>query len=140
MRSIGASSSRFEAAEQSRAQRRDVTRFVVQARRTSYSVDAAATLAATRELLRNPLSVDDAVQVALLNNAGLKASLAELGIGEADLVQASRLPNPRFTFSNRRNSEITTIDRTVMISVMSWRPDVCPDPHGRIAVDDCACR
>lgn len=74
---------------------------------------------ATRDLLTKPLGVDDAVQVALLNNASLKASFAELGISEADLMQATRLPNPRFTFSNKRNGDITTIDRTVMVSVMS---------------------
>ena len=81
--------------------------------------DPAAAVAATRELLRTPLTVEAAVQIALLNNAELKASLAQLGIGEADLVQAGRLPNPRFTYSNRRSSELTTIDRTVMVSVMS---------------------
>ena len=79
----------------------------------------AAGVAATRDLLGKPLDVDGAVQIALLNNAGLKASLAELGIGAADLVQAGRLPNPRFTFSNKRNSGVTTIDRTVMFSVTS---------------------
>ncbi len=73
----------------------------------------------TRNLLSKPLAVDDAVQVALLNNASLKASFAELGISEADLIQATRLPNPRFTFSNKRDNDITTIDRTVMVSVMS---------------------
>lgn len=81
--------------------------------------DPAATAARTRELLGQPLSFDEAVQVALLNNAGLKASLAELGISEADLVQAGRLPNPRFSYSNKRNSDITTIDRTVMVGVLS---------------------
>ena len=48
------------------------------------------------ELLAKPLSVDDAVQLALLNNRGLQAAFAELAISEADLVQAGRLPNPRF--------------------------------------------
>jgi len=81
--------------------------------------DPEVTAAATRDLLREPLTVDAAVRIALLNNAGLKASLAELGIMDADLVQAGRLPNPRFTFGNRRNSEVTTIERTVMFSVMS---------------------
>jgi outer membrane protein TolC len=81
--------------------------------------DQAATIAATRDLLRKPLTVEEAVQIALLHNAGLKASLAELGISDADLVQAGRLPNPRFTYSNRRNGDLTTIDRTVMVSVMS---------------------
>ncbi|WP_275920612.1 copper resistance CopC family protein, partial [Burkholderia sola] len=45
----------------------------------------------TKELLGKPLSMDDAVQVALLNNRGLQASYAELGLSEADLVQAGRL-------------------------------------------------
>ena len=49
------------------------------------------------ELLAKPLSADDAVQVALLNNRGLQAEFAELGIGEADLVRAGRLPNPHFS-------------------------------------------
>lgn len=74
---------------------------------------------ASRDLLNKPLAVDDAVQVAILNNAGLKASFAEVGVSEADLVQAGRLPNPRFSYGNRRNSDLTTIDRTVMVSVLS---------------------
>ncbi len=48
----------------------------------------------TQELLSRPLSMDDAVQIALLNNRGLQASYSDLGIAEADLVQAGRLPNP----------------------------------------------
>ncbi len=83
------------------------------------AADAASGVAATRAMLAQPLTVDSAVQIALLNNAGVKANLAELGISEADLVQAGRIPNPRFTFSNKRNSDITTIDRTLMVSVMS---------------------
>ena len=50
------------------------------------------------ELLAQPMLVDDAVQVALLNNRGLQASFQELGIGQAELVQAGRLPNPGFSF------------------------------------------
>ncbi|VBB15804.1 TolC family protein [Burkholderia stabilis] len=64
--------------------------------------DRAAVDQRTKELLAKPLSIDDAVQVALLNNRGLQASYAELGLSEADLVQAGRLPNPRFSFSRTR--------------------------------------
>lgn len=46
------------------------------------------------ELLAAPLTVDAAVQVALLNNRGLQAGFQELGITEAERVQAGRLPNP----------------------------------------------
>ncbi len=50
------------------------------------------------QLLARPLLAEDAVQVALLNNQGLQASFDELGIAEADRVQAGRLPNPGFSF------------------------------------------
>ena len=47
------------------------------------------------ELLARPISADDAVRIALLNNAGLQADYASLGIAEAELVQASRWRGPR---------------------------------------------
>ncbi|MFZ5542752.1 MAG: TolC family protein, partial [Pseudomonadota bacterium] len=59
------------------------------------------------ELLQREVGVDDAVQIALLNNRGLQAAFFELGISEADLVQAGRLPNPGFTFGRlARGDEI----------------------------------
>ena len=59
------------------------------------------------ELLAKPLTMDDAVQVALLNNRGLQAAFAELGITEAEVVQAGRLPNPGFSFGRlTRGSEV----------------------------------
>ncbi|CAH0353349.1 MAG: TolC family protein [Pseudomonadota bacterium] len=63
--------------------------------------------------LAKPLSVDDAVQVALLNNRGLQASYGELGISEADLVQASRVPNPGLSFGRLKRGGDTEIDRGV---------------------------
>jgi outer membrane protein TolC len=53
---------------------------------------------AVKELLASPLSADNAVQAALLNNPGLQATYAELGIAEADLVQAGRMTNPHFAY------------------------------------------
>jgi outer membrane protein TolC len=59
------------------------------------------------DMLAGPLTADDAVQLALLNNRGLQADFAELGIGEAELVQAGRLPNPGFSFARlRRGDEV----------------------------------
>lgn len=49
-----------------------------------------------RELLSKPLNPDAAVQVALLNNRHLQATYEELGIAQADLVQAGLLKNPIF--------------------------------------------
>jgi outer membrane protein, heavy metal efflux system len=48
----------------------------------------------TAELLAKPLTVQAAVQIALLNNAELQASFEEIGIARAELVHAFRLPNP----------------------------------------------
>jgi len=47
-----------------------------------------------QELLADELTLDDAVQVALLANRRLQALYAELGFAQADLLAASRLPNP----------------------------------------------
>lgn len=54
--------------------------------------------ATVRDLLASPLSADAAVQIALLNNPGLQSTYAELGIAEADLVQAGRMTNPHFAY------------------------------------------
>ena len=51
-----------------------------------------------RELLASPLGARAAIEVSLLNNRGLQASFAELGITEAERVQAGRLPNPGIHF------------------------------------------
>ena len=69
------------------------------------------------ELLSKPLSVDDAVQVALLNNRGLQARFAELGISEADLVQAGRVPNPGFSFGRSSRGDEREIERSLHFSI-----------------------
>lgn len=52
---------------------------------------------AVRELLADELTADEAVQVALLNNRSLQAVYEELGIAQAELVQAGLLRNPIFS-------------------------------------------
>ena len=47
-------------------------------------------------LLKDKLTVDDAVQIGLLNNRELQAVYSDLGIAQADLVQAGLLNNPIF--------------------------------------------
>lgn len=46
------------------------------------------------ELVAKPLTLDRAVQIALLNNRELRAVLEDLGVAQADLVQAGLLQNP----------------------------------------------
>ncbi|GJH18093.1 TolC family protein [Caballeronia novacaledonica] len=81
--------------------------------------DRNAVFTRTKELLAKPLTMDDAVQLALLNNRGLQASYGELGISEADLVQANRLPNPGFTFSRTHSSNDLSIGRTFSMGILS---------------------
>ncbi|WP_428420458.1 TolC family protein [Methylibium sp.] len=69
------------------------------------------------QLLEQPLSADDAVQVALLNNRGLQASFAELGVSEADMVQAGRLPNPGFSFGRLTQGSSVEIDRGIQFNL-----------------------
>jgi outer membrane protein, heavy metal efflux system len=47
-------------------------------------------------LLKRKLTADDAVQIALLNNRDLQAIYSDLGVAQADLVQAGLLRNPIF--------------------------------------------
>ena len=65
------------------------------------SAEDAEAQAAVASLLSRPLTAGSAVQVALLNNHRLQASYEELGIAQADLVEAGLLRNPIFTFERR---------------------------------------
>jgi cobalt-zinc-cadmium efflux system outer membrane protein len=68
-----------------------------EARWSRSGTDDAAIDETVRHLLEAPLTVDSAAQIALLNNKHLQASYEELGIAQADLVQAGLLSNPSFS-------------------------------------------
>jgi len=65
------------------------------------TVEDAEAAAAVESRLRRPLTADTAVQVALLNNRDLQQTYEELGIAQADLVEAGLLRNPLLTFERR---------------------------------------
>ncbi len=69
--------------------------------------------------IAQPLTADDAVQIALLNNRGLQASYWELGIAEADLVQAGRLSNPAFGYQHKTGGGTTSIERSLTFNLVS---------------------
>ncbi len=48
------------------------------------------------KILQRPLTATSAAQIALLNNKELQATLAEVGISQADLIEAGLLSNPSF--------------------------------------------
>jgi outer membrane protein TolC len=71
-----------------------------------------------REILAKPLGPTEAVQVALLNNPGLQAGYAEVGIAEADLVQASRWRGPTLSLGRLRRDGESEVERGVFFDVL----------------------
>ena len=61
--------------------------------------------------MNEKLSADQAAQIALLNNREIQSVYAELGVAQADLVQAGLLKNPLF-------------DAAVIFPVSGGRPDL----------------
>lgn len=85
--------------------------------RTDADRQAAAQL--VREKLARPIGPDDAVQIALVNNPALQATYAELGIAEADLVAAGRLPALRIaSLRTTRGGEVAKIEQSIGTDVL----------------------
>lgn len=61
--------------------------------------------------LREPLTADAAVQLALQNNRSLQARLARLGVTAAEVDAAGRLPNPGFSFSRLKRGDEVELER-----------------------------
>ena len=70
-------------------------------------------------LLAKPLTVEHAVDIAMLNNRSLHAAYAELGIAEADLVQAGRIANPIFSFGRLKGAHGVEIERKLVLPIIS---------------------
>ena len=84
--------------------------------RSSTDIDSAA--ARVAELLKQPLSADSAVEIALLNHRGLQARFAELGIVEADVVNAGRLANPRLGLGRLAGGGVIEIHRSLAFDLL----------------------
>src|SRR5687768_9153805 len=61
----------------------------------------ARTNQSTEEMLRDELTAEETVAIAMANNPRLQVALAELGIARADLIEASTIANPVFEFELR---------------------------------------
>src|SRR6266852_4422125 len=81
--------------------------------------DAEEARNVVQRLLRRPLSVDAAVQIALLNNRGLQASYNELALAEADLVQESLPPNPTFSIFRIAGNGALEAERQVVGNILA---------------------
>lgn len=72
--------------------------------------------------LRNGLSEDDAVAVALWNNAQFQADLAALGLARADLVEANMLANPVFSLLFPVGPKLLETKLNVPVETLWQRP------------------
>jgi outer membrane protein TolC len=89
-----------------------------EARWTRSESEAETARTVVRDILAHPLSANDAVQIALIHNRGLQATYADVGISEAELVQASWPRNPGFTFSHLQGGEEKEIERSFTLELV----------------------
>src|SRR5258708_38382226 len=83
------------------------------------SKDAERAQQAVRRLLRQTLTVNSAVQVALLSNRGLQASYNELALAEANMVQESLPPNPTFSIFRIAGDSALEAERQVVGNILA---------------------
>jgi outer membrane protein TolC len=81
--------------------------------------DAALVRARVKALLARPLTKSSAVQIALFSNRGLQAAYSELGISEAEMVEASLPPSPTVALSRLIGSGGYEIERQVVLNVLT---------------------
>jgi outer membrane protein TolC len=74
--------------------------------------DARDLAQSVQAMLGKPLGMEDAVRVAVLANPGLQASYWKVGIAQADLAKAGRLPNPVLNFKHTAGDGNVIIERT----------------------------
>lgn len=94
------------------------------------TAEDTAAYVAVAKLLRRPLTAETAVQIALLNNHNVQATLEGLGIAQADLVEAGLLRNPVFTIERRfpgKALEMDLAEEFIDIILLPLRKRVAAD-------------
>jgi outer membrane protein TolC len=81
--------------------------------------DAERAKGIVQGLLRRSLTVDTAVQIALLNNRGLQAAYNELALAEANRVQESLPPNPTFSIFRIAGGGALEAERQVVGNILA---------------------
>jgi len=94
--------------------------------------DAETADRGVKRLLSRALTVDAAVQVALLNNKGLQAEYNELALAETELVGQSLPPNPTFSIARISGDGASEIERQVVgdilaLATLPFRSDIARD-------------
>lgn len=84
------------------------------------SAEAQALADQVRGLVKaSPVDADTAVQIALLNNKGLQAAYADIGLSAADVWQESLLVNPRVSIGIMAPDAIRTVEAAVVSNILA---------------------
>ena len=81
--------------------------------------EAAAAAARVRGLLAKPVTVDTATQIALLNNRSLQAAYSDLGVSEAQMVEAGLPPSPTLSLSKLVATGELEIEKQIVQNVLA---------------------
>ncbi|MGH7337320.1 MAG: TolC family protein, partial [Myxococcota bacterium] len=90
----------------------------VEWRRTE--AERSGALERSRALLAKPLTLDAAAEVALLRSPTLQATLAALGVAQAELAQATRLANPGLSFERLSGDDDSVRATGLVADVVDW--------------------
>lgn len=85
------------------------------------------------ERLAQPLSADDAVQIALAQNPRLRSEYARLGIASVEVYDAGRLSNPRLSASYMFSSEAGAADQITFGLAQSFTSLLLLSTRSRLA-------
>jgi outer membrane protein TolC len=98
--------------------------------------DDAQARARIEPLLKKTLTADDAVRIALLNNRDLQAAYNQLGLSEAEMVEASLPPNPKFSIERIAGGGSYEVEARAAASLLALltlpaRADIARDRFGQ---------
>ena len=75
--------------------------------------------AAVDRMLRDELTIDEAVAIALINNRDMRATLERTGVARADLIQAGMLENPVFSVAALSGDVVTVREYEIFQELLS---------------------
>ena len=90
--------------------------------------------AAVAELLKQPLTAESAVRIALLSSPSVQQALVTLDLSDALRAQAGRVPNPHFSIAELAEGEKREIERAIKFDLIGllflpWKSEWASRQH-----------
>jgi outer membrane protein, heavy metal efflux system len=100
--------------------------------RIEWNEESGSSSSIIEHLLQKEISLEIAVQIALLKNASLQATLEDLGIAEADVIEAGLLKNPMFDGQARFPSKSGLLTNTEFGITLSFIDLILTPMRGKL--------